>query len=74
MSSSRSYEEDVAFWLGFVDGEETDEAHDVFLAHLDDLDIYGLGDSYNDGRIDKLATSYVALREMVRAHGIGATE
>lgn len=58
----RTYEEDVAYWLGFVDGEEPEEEISPMLPHLTDQEIMGLGDSYDDGRIDTLAYSYVKLR------------
>lgn len=63
MPNNRSYDEDVSYWLGYVDGQETDASDDPFLAHLTDDEIVGLGDSYDDGRIDRLAWSYIELRK-----------
>lgn len=64
---SREYNEDVSYWLGFVDGEESDASDDDFLSHLTDAEILGLMDSYDDGRINRLTVAYVALRSRLRA-------
>lgn len=62
--NDRSHAEEM-FWLGFVDGEEPEEAPSPLLPHLTDQDIRGLGDSYDDGRIDTLVEAYVQLRKRV---------
>lgn len=63
MGGGRTYDEDVSYWCGFENGEETERADDPMLAHLTDIEILGLGDSYDDGRIDTLALAYIVLRE-----------
>jgi len=59
---SRTYEEDVQHWLGWVNGEETEDSVDPLLPHLEDGEILGLADSYDDGRITILAIAYTELR------------
>lgn len=67
MPNNRSYEEDISYWLGFENGEETDRSYDPLLAHLTDNEIVGLGDSYDDGRISTLVYAYVELRKQLLA-------
>ena len=56
--SSRTYEEDVAYWFGDVAG-----LPDAYLPHLTNQEIQGLSDSYDDGRIDTLIYAYIELRD-----------
>ena len=58
--SDRTYEEDVEHWVGDIDAPGTDP----LLAHLTDQEICGLGDSYDDGRIDTLTSAYIDLRQI----------
>jgi hypothetical protein len=62
MSHDRSYEEDVVYWLGWVNGEEPEEGLSPLLPHLSDQEVLGLMDSYDDGRITTLTIAYVELR------------
>lgn len=66
MGGGRTYDEDVSYWRGFEDGEETERTNDPMLAHLTDIEILGLGDSYDDSRIDTLALAYIELRNRIQ--------
>jgi hypothetical protein len=59
--ADRTVDDDITWWS--VDPEEE---IDLLLRHLTDLDIRGLGDSYDDGRIDTLVEAYIGLRDLVR--------
>ena len=64
--SNRSYDEDVDYWIGRVNGVEPEEQISPLLPHLTDIEVLGLGDSYDDGRIDTLAIAFINLRKMYR--------
>lgn len=61
-----SFDEEISFWIG----EETEEAaapgDDPLLPHLTDQKIRGLGDSYDDPRVDSLIHAYISLRVRVQ--------
>jgi hypothetical protein len=59
---SRTYEEDVDYWLGWVNGVEPEAPRDPLLPHLENEEILGLIDSYDDARIFVLALAYIELR------------
>lgn len=65
MANDRSYEEDVMYWLGWENGEEPEEGLSPLLPHLSDIEIIGLGDSYDDGRIDTLTQAYIDVRQQL---------
>jgi hypothetical protein len=71
MTVDRDYDEDVAYWCSADDD-------DPMLEHLTDTEVIGLGDSYDDGRIDTLAIAYTQLRQhmkdLARIAGAGVTE
>ncbi len=60
----RSHQEDIEFWLGLIDGEETEASDDPMLPHLTDQEILGLCDSYDDPRINVIVRSYIKLRHL----------
>lgn len=55
--------EDIDHWLGWVDGKEPEKEVSPMLLHLTNLEILGLGDGYDDPRIDTLIKSYLRLRD-----------
>ena len=59
-----NWEEDSSYWIFGVTNPTEDQRSldDSMLRHLTDQDIYGLSDSYDDGRIDTLISAYVELR------------
>jgi hypothetical protein len=59
MTGDRDYDEDVSYWCS-ADGD------DPMLEHLSDIEVIGLGDSYDDGRIDTLAIAYTELRQHMK--------
>lgn len=58
MAGGRTYEEDMDYWLG-----NPGQDRSPMLSHLSDIEILGLGDSYDDGRIDTLISAYIKLRK-----------
>ncbi len=66
MAGGRDYDEDVAYWAGWIEDPEF-RSDDPMLNHLTDQEILGLADCYDDRRIDAITRNYVELRQRLRS-------
>jgi hypothetical protein len=70
MAGNYDWDEEMDRWCG--EGPDDPKVNDPLLGHLSDIDIIGLGDSYDDARIDLLASAYVKLRSIRVTEAINA--